>query len=70
MQDRGTRPRSLTFTKRPSAPSKQRPQSPTLVGMAGAVVRWIGKVMRSNPGFRDERAAALEVGLNKLSSPH
>ena len=38
--------------------------------VVGAVVRWIGKATRGNPGLRDERAAALEVGLNKLSSPH
>lgn len=36
----------------------------------GAIARWIGRAMRGAPGLRDERAAALDVGLNKLSSPH
>ena len=37
--------------------------------VAGAA-RWIGRVLRANPSLHDERAAALEVGLNRLSSPH
>ena len=32
--------------------------------------RWIGKILRANPGVHDERAASLEVGVNRLSSPH
>ncbi|MDB5424729.1 MAG: hypothetical protein JWQ29_2145 [Phenylobacterium sp.] len=35
-----------------------------------AAARWIGRVLRANPGVRDERAAALDAGLHKLSSPH
>ena len=38
--------------------------------VAAAAARWIGKALRANPSVHDERAAALEVGLNKLSSPH
>jgi hypothetical protein len=38
--------------------------------VAAAVAQWIGKVLRANPSVHDERAAALEVGLNRLSSPH
>jgi hypothetical protein len=38
--------------------------------VAAAAARWIGKVLRANPALADERAAALEIGLNKLSSPH
>ena len=38
--------------------------------VVGAAARWIGQSLRTNPGVRDERAAALDVGLNRLSSPH
>jgi hypothetical protein len=38
--------------------------------VAAAAARWIGKVLLANPALADERAAALEIGLNKLSSPH
>jgi hypothetical protein len=38
--------------------------------VAEAAARWLGRVLRVNPGLRDERAAALKVGLNCLSSPH
>jgi len=38
--------------------------------VAAAAGRWIGKVLRANPSLNDERAAALDIGLNKLSSPH
>jgi hypothetical protein len=38
--------------------------------VAAAAARWIGNVLRANPGLHDERAAALDVGLNSLSSPH
>ena len=38
--------------------------------VVGAVARLIGKALRGNPGFRDERAAPLDVGLHALSSPH
>ena len=38
--------------------------------VAAAGVRWIGKILRANPSLNDERAAALEIGLNKLSNPH
>jgi hypothetical protein len=37
---------------------------------ASAAARWVGKILRANPALADERAAALEIGLNKLSSPH
>jgi len=38
--------------------------------VAAAAARWVGKILRANPSLNDERAAALEIGLNKLSSPH
>jgi len=41
--------------------------------VAAAAVRWIGRLLRANPGLRDERAAALAVltgGLNHPSGPH
>jgi hypothetical protein len=38
--------------------------------VAGAAARWVGKALRANPSLHDERAAALEVGMNKFSSPH
>ena len=38
--------------------------------VAAAGVRWIGKILRANPSLNDERAAALEIGLNKLSNPN
>jgi len=38
--------------------------------VVAAAARWIGKTLGANPGVRDERAAALDVGLNRLSSPH
>jgi hypothetical protein len=47
---------------------KDVPYGWVLVAAAGA--RWIGKILRATPSGHDERAAALDVGLNKLSSPH
>ena len=38
--------------------------------VVGAVVRWMIKALSVNPGLHDERAAALDVGLYKLSNPH
>jgi len=38
--------------------------------VVAAAARWMGATLRANPGLRDERAAALEVGLNRFSSPH
>ena len=38
--------------------------------VATAATRWVLRTLGANPGVRDERAAALDVGLNKLSSPH
>jgi hypothetical protein len=38
--------------------------------VVAAAARWVGKVLSANPGVRDERAAALDSGLNNLSSPH
>jgi hypothetical protein len=38
--------------------------------VAAAAARWIGRTLSANPALRDERAAALDVGLNRLSSPH
>jgi hypothetical protein len=38
--------------------------------VAAAAARWFGRVLRANPSLHDERAAALEVGLHSLSSPH
>ena len=50
--------------------SKTRKDAPYgWVLVVGAVVRWIGKGMRGNSGFRDERAAALEVGLEQALQP-
>ena len=37
---------------------------------AATAARWIGRMLRANPALRDERAAALDVGLNCFSSPH
>ena len=41
-----------------------------LLLVAAAAARWFGRVLRANPSLHDERAAALEVGLHSLSSPH
>lgn len=38
--------------------------------VAAAAGRLIGRALRANPSLHDERAAALEIGLNKLSNPH
>ena len=38
--------------------------------VVGAAARWIARTLRANPGIPDERAAALDAGLNGLSSPH
>ena len=38
--------------------------------VVAAAARWVGRALSANPGVRDERAAALDTGLNKLSSPH
>ena len=38
--------------------------------VAAAAARWIGKALRANPSLHDERAASLEVGLNRFSNPH
>ena len=38
--------------------------------VVAAAARWAGRVLRANPGVHDERAAALDIGLNRLSSPH
>ena len=38
--------------------------------VVAAAARWMNATLRANPGLRDERAAALEVGLNRFSSPH
>ena len=47
---------------------KDVPYGWVLVLAAG--VTWVGRLLRANPGVRDEYAASLETGLNKLSSPH
>jgi hypothetical protein len=47
---------------------KEVPYGWVLVAIAAG--RWIGRALRANPSLRDERAAALEVGLNRFSSPH
>ena len=39
--------------------------------VVAAAARRVGRALSANPGVRDERAAdALDIGLNKLSSPH
>ena len=38
--------------------------------VAAAAARWMGHALGANPGLRDERAAALDAGLNCLASPH
>jgi len=47
---------------------KDVPYGWVLVLAAG--LAWAGGLLRSNPGARDEHAASLGTGLNKLSSPH
>jgi hypothetical protein len=38
--------------------------------VVAAAGRWMGRALRANPALRDERAAALEVGLHRFTSPH
>ena len=38
--------------------------------VVAAAARGLRRVLSANPGLHDERAAALDVGLNRLSSPH
>ena len=38
--------------------------------VAAAAARWIGRALRANPSVHDERAASLEIGLNRFTSPH
>jgi hypothetical protein len=38
--------------------------------VVAAAARLIGRTLSANPAVRDERAAALDLGLNRLTSPH
>ena len=51
--------------------SKTRKDAPYgWVLVVGAVVRWIGKAMRGNSGFRTNAPRPWRSAWNKLSSPH